>query len=287
MLKTILNKLFWGVFRHFLSDRQYICVRYWLVFGFLPNLEKPERLTEKIHWLKLYDRSELRKLVADRVSVREYVAEKIGAEYLIPVIGYYSSLTRQIWDSLPSRFVLKANHGSAMVHIVYNKEDEKFEEIQKRTRKWMNTDFVKLGREWIYKGIERNIIAETMVAGPGGRAASDYKFFCFHGEVTFFSVNLDPFGNHHRNFFDRDLKPLQVTLSLPRKEGPVHLPSQIKHAMEIAERLSEDFNFIRVDLFITDERIYFGELTNFPGNGFNPFEPDEFDLKAGSYLKLN
>src|SRR6056297_2026335 len=114
-MKFILTKLFWGFFRYFLSDEQYARIRYRLELDEWPDLENPQTFTEKIQYIKLYQRNELRKKIADRIKVREYVAEKVGEDHLIPLIGNYSELTPDIWEKLPSQFVLKANHGCAML----------------------------------------------------------------------------------------------------------------------------------------------------------------------------
>ena len=286
MLRFILKKLFWGGFHRLLSDRQYIMVRYWIEHGFLPDLDNPKRLSEKIHYLKLHDRSELRRTVADRLKVRDYVAEKIGDDYLIPLIGHYDVLTKDIWEKLPERFALKANHGSAMVKIVYNKGIENFNDVKKLTDKWLKTDFHKIGREWVYKGLDRKILAEKLITGHDGSIATEYKFFCFHGEVKLVMVITDRFEQVKRSFYDVNFKPVDTSLS-DKRSNPAHThPPHAKQALKISEKLAEEFNFIRVDLYLAKNKIYFGELTNFPGNGFNRLEPDKFDLKYGEMLSL-
>jgi hypothetical protein len=292
MLKAILNKLFWGVFRHLLSDRQYILVRHYLENGYLPDLDNPKRLSEKIHYIKLNEQSELRHLVADRLKVRDYVAEKAGRDYLIPIIGHYKMLTPKIWDSLPDHFVLKASHGSAMVKIVRNKSGHDFEEIRTLIQDWLKSDYSNVGREWIYRDLPRHIIAEELIEGPDGKPVTEYKFLCFHGKVKlFYKFEYHPDGAR-RLFYDENLKPLDLSFRLPETNSPVTLSPPIKNkpiiekAIRLSEILSEDFNLIRVDLYLTENNIWFGELTNFPGNGFNPLVPDKADRYYGSMLRL-
>ncbi len=287
MLKFILKKLFWGGFHRLLSDRQYIKIRYWIENGIWPDLDNPGRLSEKVHYIKVNEQTPLRKLAADRLKVRDYVAEKVGEGHLIPMHGQFDSLTKENWDKLPQQFVLKANHGSAMVCIVQNKEEERFEEVKAVTEQWLRTDYSEVGREWIYKDVPRKIIAEKLITGPGGSVAYDFKFFCFHGKARLFHIDMDRFDEGRRNFFDEDFKPVDVTFRLPPKKEPVTLPSNIGEAKHVAEKLSEDFNFIRVDLYITEENIWFGELTNYPGNGFSRLLPDSYDLEYGELLRLD
>ncbi len=292
MLRKVLHKLFWGVFRHLLSDRQYILVRHYLENGYLPDLDQPKRLSEKIHYIKLNDRSALRRLVADRLKVRTYVAEKAGNEYLIPIIGRYNTLTDDIWDSLPRQFVLKAAHGSAMVKIVRDKSAETFGNIRSLTETWLNTDYSGIGREWVYKGLPRKIIAEKLIEGPDGQPVAEYKFLCFHGNVKlFYRFEYNPAGTL-RHFYDANLNPLRLSFRLPESGISTELPPPVENeplirkAISLSENLSKNFNFIRVDLYLTDNRIWFGELTNYPGNGFNTMLPDEKDLFYGEMLKL-
>lgn len=287
MIKPILNKLFWGLFRHFLSDRQYALFRYWLEIGDFPDIENPKQFAEKIQYIKLYQRTDLRKKVADRIQVRSYVANKIGEEHLIPLIGNYQELTEEIWTSLPSLFVLKANHGCKMNKIVTEKREESFSDVRSLTQKWQQTDYYKLGREWVYKDLPRTILAEELLQTPDGTVPEDYKFFCFNGRVELIQVDFSRFDNHRRNLYDRDFNLMPATLKYGRYEEPFEKPEQLNEAIRLAEKLSPEFDFIRVDLYIVEKKIYFGELTNYPGNGFETFTPESFDRELGSKLQLS
>jgi len=286
MAKTILNKLFWGVFRHFLSDKQYARFRYWLEFGRLPDLENPQRFTEKIQYIKLYQRSGLRKLAADRYRARSYVADKIGEGHLIPLLGNFDKITPEAWVKLPPAFVMKANHGSKMNHIITDKKAESFDDVQALTQKWQQTDYYKFGREWVYRDLPRTIIVESLLRDSDGKIPNDFKFFCFHGKVEIIQVDFDRFGKHRRNLFDREFNLLPVRLIHKNHEKPQEKPVQLQQAIAIAEKLSSAFDFIRVDLFLVDGKVFFGELTNNPANGFQKFTPDSYDHYYGEKLKL-
>lgn len=286
MLKIVLKKLFWGFFRHLLNDRQYTVIRYWLEFDRFPDLKNPKRFSEKIQYLKLHERNRHRRTAADRIAVRKYVQEKAGEEILIPLIGNYDELTHQVWNSLPTSFVLKANHGSKMIKIVEDKAEEDFANIRRMTRSWQATDYYKFGREWVYKDVARTIVAEELLQNSDGDIPKDYKFFCFHGHVECIQIDFDRFENHTRNLYDRDFNLLPATIIHDQHEKSVQKHPQLDSAIQLAELLSEDFNFIRVDLFLLKNQIYFGELTNFPTNGFSEFSPDSFELKMGQKLKL-
>jgi len=285
-MKFILTKLFWGFFRYFLSDEQYARIRYRLELDEWPDLENPQAFTEKIQYIKLYQRNELRKKIADRIKVREYVAEKVGEDHLIPLIGNYSELTPDIWENLPSQFVLKANHGCAMLKIVRDKEQADYHKIYRQTEEWKNTDYYKIGREWVYEGLPRTILAEELLLDSSNSIPEDFKFFCFHGRVEIIQIDFDRFGNQRRNLYDRNFNRIEARLLYPNYEKAVEKPDNLDKAIEIAERLSADFNFIRVDLYLLENEVYFGELTNYPGNGFKAFEPNTLNYKIGKLLKL-
>lgn len=284
--KPILRKLFWGGLRHFLSDKQYAKMRYWLELDTIPDLENPKRFTEKIQYIKLYDRIPLRRTIADRTRVRKYVAQKTGQEYLIPLIGVYDNLTSEIWRTLPRQFVLKANHGCGMLKIVFNKDEENFEQVRKLTESWKAFDYAAYGREWAYRDVPRTIVAEELLLDSSQNIPNDFKFFCFNGRVEIIQVDFDRFSNQRRNLYDRDFNQLEATLLYPNYEGDVEKPDQLEEAITVAEKLSEELNFVRVDLYLLDDTIYFGELTNYPGNGFVPFQPPAKEYEVGSMLNL-
>lgn len=286
MTKYLLRKLFWGFFRHTMSDESYLKFRYWLELDAWPNLENPQKFTEKIQYLKLHEQSGLRKKVANRTEVRSYVEEKIGSDFLIPLIGIYDELTPEIWDSLPDQFVLKANHGSAMLKIVFDKSDENYSEIYELTEGWKISNYAQFGRERVYEGIPRTIVVEQLLLNSNQTIPADYKFFCFDGRVEIIQVDIDRFHNQKRKLLNRDFKEVDATILHPKYEEKLERPANLDEAIEVAEKLSADFNFIRVDLYLLENQIYFGELTNYPGNGFQPFQPESMEYKVGALLEL-
>jgi hypothetical protein len=287
MIRWLLNKIFWGVFRHILSDRKYAIVRYWLIHGRVPNIENPTRLSEKIQVIKLYERTSLRKEVADRMKVRDYVKKKAGEEILIPQIAVFNKLTRPQWDTLPEKFALKGSHGSGFIRIVKDKNGENFDDVLAETERWLSTDYYKFGREWVYKGLERTLIVEELLLDESGSVPSDYKFYCFGGSVKLIQVDLNRFSGQNRFLFDRSFEPIDATLYYPPGDEIPDKPAGLDEAVDVAEKLSKEFNFIRVDLYLPGGNVYFGELTNYPANGFQVFEPESFEIEMGSYLKLN
>jgi hypothetical protein len=286
VFNLIAQKLFWAGLHRLLTDRQYARFRYRFETGRPLNLDSPKAFTEKIQYLKLYNRNELRRRVANRLTAREYVAEKAGSEYLIPLHLVTQTFTERDWDALPDQFVLKANHGCGMVELVTDKNSHNFDDLRETTRKWQGYDYASFGREWVYRGVPRTIIAEELLLNRHDEIPKDYKFFCFHGKVEMIKVNIGQFENQRRNLYDRNFNLLEAEGLYPNQTRDLKKPKNLAKMIDVAETLSEEFNFIRVDLYSIDEKIYFGELTNFPGNGFIPFRPDSFDFELGKRLHL-
>lgn len=286
MIQWVLRKLFWGGGHKFLSDKQYAKIRYRLDVGRRLNLKNPALFTEKIQYLKLNNRNPLREVAASRKRVRDYVSERIGPNYLIPILLETKTLTQSDWNCLPENFILKANHGCGMIEIVQEKSSTDFHTIRRKTEEWIEFDYAKFGREWVYQNVEREIVAEELILNQQEQIPRDYKFFCFHGKVEMIQVDIGRFEQQRRNLYDRNFELLPATSLYPNTEKPVSPPGNLEYMIEIAEKLSAEFNFIRVDLYSVDGRIYFGELTNFPGNGFISYEPESFDFELGEKLSL-
>ncbi len=253
----------------------------------IPNLISPKRLTDKILLIKLRENSltsELRKIVSDRLAVRDYISSKNTDCKLINILWKGHSLTLPEWDELPNKFVIKATHGSQMVKIV-NKDVDSYSDVCKISSSWLKLDYYRKGREWVYKDTPRQLIVEEFIEFLGD-VPPDYKFFCLNGKVQLIQVDLDRFSTHRRNMYSPSFKLLDVKFLYENGEG-VSEPKLFSNAKEIAEKLSEDFDFIRVDLYVLDNQIYFGELTNFPENTLGKFSSNDFDNKIGSLLVLD
>lgn len=252
-----------------------------------PRLFHPKTLTEKILFIKLrpgLNLAKLRRIAADRIRVREYVEQKHSGCGLIPLLWTGTDFNLSIWNSLPRKFVIKANHGSKMVYIV-DKSKDQFSDILEYVRQWKSVDYYKKGREWVYKELDRTLLVEKFI-DFNKEVPPDFKFFCLNGIVQFVQVDSNRFTNHTRNIYNESFELLPVQYEFPKGEV-LRRPSLYDKAVEIAQVLSKDFDFIRVDLYILDNIIYFGELTNFPGNCLEKFNPLSFDEEMGSKLIVN
>lgn len=249
---------------------------FWFKVGYLPNFKKPKSLNEKINFIKLYSENKIMSLFADRLKVRNYVVHKAPNCQLVNILWEGIDFHVDIYNLLPVKFVLKANHGSGMVKVV-DKNYDNYENLKLLCDNWKTIDYGMLTRQQFYS----KIIVEEFLQFQDG-VPPDYKFFCLNGKVHFVQVDLDRFVNHTRLIFDAEFN-MKI---LYENTGVIDKPSLFLEAKEIAEQLSNDVDFLRVDLYIFKDKVVFGELTNTPGNGFEPIIPQENDFYYGSLLEL-
>lgn len=269
-LSFIPDKIFDKIFFYYKN-------RYW------PDFKAPRSFNEKINYAKLYSTNALRKLVTDRLKVRDYVKEKAPECHLVNILWSGETFTKNDYESLPQKFVIKANHGSGMV-IVIDKSKNSYDDIFIKTEKWKKLDYGKITRQFVYKNLLKTIIVEEFI-NFDSKVVPDYKFMCINRKVEFIEVDLDRFEDHSRNLYDENFERIDGALEYKQGED-ISKPKLFEEAKEIALKLSEEFDFIRVDLYILDDVIYFGELTNTPGNGYDRFYPKELDFEFGSKIKL-
>jgi len=237
---------------------------------------------EKVVFKMLHDRRPLLTRMADKVQARDYVAEKIGAQFLSRVYQICSSADDIDWQRLPQSFVIKANHGCRMNIFIRDKSEVNVAEVSSQLKSWLNTNFYFLYREWCYRDVRPLIMIEELLAGEQGRGLLDWKFWVFHGRVKYLEVGMGPRGKRTGNIYDRQLR--RVNVRLPHRSNDVDdpvFPVNIETMFSLAETLASGLDFLRVDLYNVDGRIVFGELTNYPGAGRHLFTPPEFDEVIG------
>lgn len=274
-------------FGHRLSDQWLIRIRYRVIFHRPLHLKHPKTFNEKIQWLKLNDRKPLYHTMADKYEARAFVAEKIGGQYLIPLLGHWDTAQEIDFSKLPEQFVLKCTHDSQSIVICHDKETLNEAEACEQLQKARSTDYSVLGREWAYKGIKPTIVAEELLVDESGNDLKDYKVFCFNGVPRFIQVDYDRFNDHKRRLYttEWDIMPVKITY-WDDPEYELKKPELLDELLEISKKLSADVPFLRVDCYITDKQIYFGELTFYPGCGFEPITPYSYDELWGDWLSL-
>lgn len=251
------------------------------------NLDNPKTFNEKIQWLKIYDNNPLKTKLADKYLVREWIKEQIGEDYLIPLLGVWDNFDKIDFNTLPEKFVLKANHGSHWNIIVKNKAELNPQKAKKLFDKWMQRNYAfKAGYEMQYSDIKPKIIAEQYIE-DSNHELNDYKILCFNGEPEFIWVDCGRYTkNRTKNIYDINWNLQPFTMSYPASKEDIPKPQHLDKMLELAKKLSKTFAFVRVDFYNVDGKIYFGEMTFTSMSGVEKFSPENYDLKIGEMLKL-
>ncbi len=296
-------KLFAVVFRKLSpfikNDALYLKILYFFEMrGKILHLKEPRYFTEKIQWLKLYGfKPEYTQLV-DKLAVKDYVISRIGKEYVIPTLGVWDSVEDIDWDMLPRQFVLKTTHGggSCGVVICANKRHFNRAKAIKKLKFSMRTNAGQTFREKPYIKVPRRIIAEKYMVEDKQRDSykaadlPDYKFFCFAGEPYYCQVIRDRNSKETIDFYDMEWEHMPfVGLNINALNGsaPVDKPVNLETMKKICRRLSEGLKFSRIDLYLINEKVYFGEITFYPASGFGTFSPTEWNGRLGELIELN
>lgn len=274
-----------------MPDSEYIKKMFRANMGRELDLDAPKTFNEKLQWLKLFDRKPEYTVMADKYLVRQYIGEKLGGEYLIPLLGVWDSPDDIDFTSLPEQFVLKCNHNSGLgMYICRNKSELNEKKVIAGLRKGLNQDYYLRGREWPYKNISRKIICEKyMTDSPESKDFSDYKFFCFNGMVDCVMLCLErSSGDTKFYFFDRDwnLKRYNIRGKNAPEGFTLPKPDNIDKMFEIASELSKGLPFARIDLYNSEGKIFFGEITFYPDSGFDANLLPETDEYFGSLITL-
>lgn len=270
-----------------IPDKAYLKLKFRASMDRKLNLKAPKTYNEKLQWLKLYDRKPEYTQLVDKYAVKDYVARKIGPEYVIPTLGVWDRVEDIDFDALPDRFVLKCTHDSGGLVICKDKTKLDVEAAKRKLQEALASKFYYLGREWPYKDVKPRILAETYMEDTESGELSDYKFFCFHGEAKAVRVDTERgTGDVKMDFFDRDLNHMPFIRNHRNADVMPKIPDNFSEMLALAEKLSQEFYHMRVDLYSVNGKIYFGEMTFFSANGMAPFYPDEWDTIFGEWIKL-
>lgn len=285
----IIRKIDRGYGLHIFSDETYLKAMYYLGFDKQLNLDTPETFNEKLQWLKLNDRNPLYTTMVDKYAAKEYVKNIIGSEYIIETLGKWDRFDQIDFAQLPNQFVLKCTHDSGGLAICRDKSRFDIQAAREKINNSLKRNFFYVGREWPYKNVKPQIIAERYMEDENGNL-KDYKFFCFNGKVKFFKIDFEREKSHRANYYDckGNLLSFGEEICPPNPNKKIDIPRNLNRMIELAEELSCDTDFLRVDFYsIADDDIKFGELTFYPASGFGRFVPEEKDLEIGNMLKLS
>lgn len=271
-----------------MPDEEYLKRRFHAARGYDMDFDNPQTFSEKLQWLKLHDHNPVYTTLVDKIEVKQYIKEVIGESYLIPTQGVWNSAEDIDFEKLPSQFVLKCTHDSHGVVICKDKSKLDVNATRAKLSAALKSSYYLTFREWPYKNVKPRILAEPYMSNNGDELV-DYKVHCFNGKAKLVLVCAGRFAptGLTEDFYDCEWNHLDVKRpKAPNTTVQQERPTQLEEMIRIAEILSQDIPFVRVDFYIIGGNVIFGEMTFFPASGFTPFVPDEWDKTLGDWLEL-
>ncbi len=271
-----------------LPDAVFLKLQFKRAIGYFPNFNFPKTFNEKMQWLKLNDRSELRTITSDKFKGREYINEFLDESKLIPIYfktNDVNDLDSSNIDKFPC--IIKANHDCGSYIILKDSKNIDWKKIQLYFAKKLKINYYYISQEWQYSRIERNIIVEKLLVDVNGDVPMDYKFWCFNGVAKFLVVDIDRGKpSKSRNWYDMDWNLLDINWETDTKLIDIKLPNCLEEMKKLSESLAKKFSFVRIDWYVLENSFYIGEITHSPAGGMAKFEPNKWDRIMGDYLRL-
>lgn len=268
-----------------ITNRFYLELLFYRITGYWPNIDDPKSFNEKLQFLKLYDHKKVYQIMADKYRAKRYIEKRVGKDYVVPTICKWDNVKEISVDNLPDSFVIKTNHDSGGVVVCGNKSDCDINSIKRIIKRSLKTNYWLKGREWAYKYIKPVVFAEKYLDSD----LMDYKLMCFNGKVKclFVCSERNSLDGLKVTFYDTDWNILDFERHYPKSKSTIEKPKELREMIYVAEKLSQDIAFLRVDFYIVNDHPYVGEMTFYPGNGTEEFKPIEWDYKLGGWIDLS
>ena len=293
------KKCFWNPYKIFeslamrgffknMNDKEYLSWLYRARMGRFPDLNHPKSFNEKLQWLKLNDRKPEYTEMVDKYLAKKYVEKRIGEKYIIPTLGVWDEFDQIEFEKLPDQFVLKTTHDSGGVVICKDKANFDKAAAKRKLEKSLKRNYYWAEREWPYKNVKPRIIAENYLSFLNGSDLVEYKVFCFNGKPALFLICKGEGHTDERtnDFYDLEFNHIPVTVTCPNAKEKCQKPDEYEELLELSRKLAKNTYQLRVNLYVINHKIYFGELTFFHDSGCCKFNPPEWDKRFGDMLKL-
>lgn len=282
-IKTILRYI-----SRIIPDPLYLRIKFYMRTRRHLNLKNPDTYTEKLQWLKIHDRKPIYTTLVDKYGVKKFVADRLGEEHVIPLIGVWDRVEDIPYDKLPNKFVLKCTHDSGGLQICKDKSKFDFILAKKKICEVLKENYYWASREWPYKNVKPRIIAEKYMEDAKTGETRDYKFFTFNGEpkVMYIATGRGT-GETYGDFFDMDFNHLDLTID--HRNAPIcpEKPDCFEEMKKAATILAQGISQVRVDFYVIDGQYYFGEMTFFHCGGFEDLKPARWNKTFGDWVSLN
>lgn len=272
-----------------IPDKMMLQIEYRIRLGKKLDLKKPKTFTEKLQWLKLYNRKDIYTTMVDKYKAKAWISTIVGEEFTVPTLGVWDRFEDIDFSTLPSSFVLKCTHDSGSIVVCDDKKKLDMNALKKHFHFHLKNDEYILGREWPYKNVPRKIICEPLLTDMNaglGSTIKDYKFFCFNGIPKVMYISNDRGDDPRTDFFDMDFKHLSIRMKDPNADIPPNKPECFDTMKQISEKLAKGIPHLRVDFYVVNNKPYVGELTFFHNSGFTAIQPDKWNRRMGDWIKL-
>ncbi len=288
----VLLKLFY-LYRKLMGDERITKKKYRAIYHKELDLKNPQTLNEKILWLKLYDHRPIHTLCADKFTARQYLKDKFGEQYLIPLLFVTDNWRDMRLENIPDeKCIIKATHSQGDMLIVKDKSSIDVKKLRYNARIWMMRNLYYETQEWQYKDCKPRIVIEKLLQDKEGHIPNDYKLHYINGELQFVYCSVGRETVNKRNIYDANWKPLFFSWVEPFKDAStirgeeIEAPATFDDMKRIGAEIAKDFAYVRVDFYDVDGKLYFGEITFHHGSGFDVFKPEEYDKIYGDKLVL-
>jgi hypothetical protein len=263
------------------GDKKLVKKRYKNIFGKYPNLESPKSLTEKLQWLKLYDRKSIYNIYADKYAVRNVIKEKYGEDILIPLLFKTESWRELNFNNIKCYpCIIKCNDGCGTYKILRSKESVNWKVLQQQFRLWSKCNHYYKSQEWQYKNIKPCYIVEKLLENEKHELPEDYKLHYINGKIQFIHCNIKKNNEIMRGFFDEKWNPVEFSWNKNYKYlncNKINKPCTLEKMINIGADITKNIPYARVDFYEVSGRLYFGEITICHGSGLNKFLPEKYD----------
>ncbi|SEI76940.1 TupA-like ATPgrasp [Alkalibacterium gilvum] len=270
--------------RNIMGDKKLNSLLSYRNLGYFPNLKNPETFNEKIQWIKLNANIENLGRFVDKYTVREYVSDNLGKDYLIPLIKVIESDKEIEFHNLPKSFIMKASHTSGYNYIVNDLKKEDFNKLKEISSQWLKINYYLETGERNYKNIKPNIVIEELISDE--EDLIEYKVHCYEGVPKIIQVNGNENNVRKGNYYTAKWEKLPFYKGTPAFKKEPKKPKELSEIILAAKKLSSVFLYVRVDLYCVSGKIYFGELTFTPSGGLAKFSDKYYDYLMGSFLEI-